>query len=96
VPLGFIEDGLEVVVKRASFLDATDRLVSKVGALAAEALAAAGCKPDVVFLTGGMAFSPMIRSAVADLVGPGIPLKAGDMLGSVGKGLGLCAGRTFS
>ena len=95
-PLDFVEDGLEVVVKRREFLDATDRLVSKVGVLAAEALAAAGCKPDVVFLTGGMAFSPMIKSVVADLVGPGVPLQAGDMLGSVGKGLGLCAGRTFA
>jgi len=94
-PLDFVEDGLAIMVKRAEFLEATDRLVSKVGVLAADALAEAGCKPDVVFLTGGMAFSPMIKSAVADLVGPGVPLKSGDMLGSVGKGLGLCAGRTF-
>ena len=57
---------------------------------------AAGAKPDVVFLTGGMAISPVVSDAVADVVGKNVRLQSSDMLGTVGKGLGLCAQRVFA
>jgi len=96
IPLEYVEHGLQVITDRTVFADATDRLVGKIRSLADEAVTAAGCKPDVVFLTGGMAFSPVVRAAVEDLLGGDIPIRSGDMLGSVGRGLGLAAQRTFS
>lgn len=95
VPLDFVEDDLSVVIDRHDLAAATDRLVTKIHGLANEAMLAAGCKPDVVFLTGGMAFSPIVSAEISELVGHDIPIRSGDMLGSVGKGLGLCAQRTF-
>ena len=63
--------------------------------LALQTLAAAGVKPDVIFLTGGMASVPVIANAVADVAGNDVPLRSGDMLGSVGRGLALRAQRVF-
>lgn len=96
IPLDYVENELHVAIDRTALAGATDRLVGKIRSLAQEAMTAAGCKPDVVFLTGGMAFSPVVNSAVAELVGDAIPIRSGDMLGSVGRGLGLSAQRTFA
>ena len=95
VPLDYVEDDLSVVIDRHVLAAATDRLVTKIHGLANEAMVAAGCKPDVVFLTGGMAFSPIVSAEISELVGHDIPIRSGDMLGSVGRGLGLCAQRMF-
>jgi hypothetical chaperone protein len=95
IPLDYVERQLKVCIDRAVFADATDRLVGKVRSLAREAITAAACKPDVVFLTGGMAYSPVVSAAVAELLGNDIPIRSGDMLGSVGRGLGLAAQRSF-
>jgi hypothetical protein len=42
-----------------------------------------------------MAISPIVSDAVADVVGKNVRLQSSDMLGTVGKGLGLCAQRVF-
>ena len=95
VPLDYIEPELAIAVDRQGLADASARLVEKIRELAVEAVTAAGAQPDVVFLTGGMAISPIVARAVADVVGNHIPFRSSDMLGTVGKGLGLCAQRVF-
>jgi hypothetical chaperone protein len=95
VPLDYIKQTLALPVTRRGLGEASARLVDKVRDLALEAVTAAGAKPDVVFLTGGMAISPIVSDAVAAVVGNNVRLQSSDMLGTVGKGLGLCAQRVF-
>jgi len=95
VPLDYIEAALAIPVDREALAVATARLVDKVRTLAEEAVTSAGAKPDEVFLTGGMAASPIVSNAVAAIVGKDIRCQSSDMLGTVGKGLGLCAQRVF-
>lgn len=96
IVLDYMHEQLRIALDRGAFADATDRLVGKIRNLAKEAMTAAGCKPDVVFLTGGMAYSPVVSAAVMELVGDSIPVRSGDMLGSVGRGLGLAAQRRYA
>ena len=44
-------------------------------------------KPDVIYLTGGSARSPLIKKALAEQL-PGIPIAGGDDFGSVTATLG--------
>ncbi len=94
-PLDYLERDLAVTVNRKILAEASSRLVDKIHTLASEAITAAGTRPDVIFLTGGMAISPLVSNAIADVVGKDIPLHSSDMMGTVGKGLGLCAQRIF-
>jgi len=41
-----------------------------------------------------MAISPIVSDAIAGIAGDS-PIRSSDMLGTVGKGLGLCAQRIF-
>lgn len=54
--------------------------------LVQEAVAQSGDKPDVVFMTGGSARSPILRQAVAEIL-PNVPLVSGNDFGSVTAGL---------
>ena len=52
-------------------------------------------KPDVIYLTGGSARSPLIKKALAEQL-PGIPIAGGDDFGSVTAGLARWAQVMFS
>ena len=93
--LAFVETGLDIAVGRALFGRSAAPHIDKIRALAREAMDAAGVKPDVVFMTGGMAISPIVSAAITELAGADIPIRSSEMLGTVGKGLGLCAQRAF-
>ena len=54
-----------------------------------------GAAPDVVFVTGGTALSPVIAEGLRDRLGA-IEIVVGDLFGSVATGLGLPAQRTLS
>ena len=90
-----VEPGLALTVDRAGFASAAALQTNRIRALAAEAMRQAGVLPDVVFITGGMAISPVVRAAIADVAGSAVPIRSGEMLGTVGLGLGLCAQRQF-
>ena len=51
-----------------------------------DAVEQAGCSPDVIFVTGGTAKSPIVRKAIAEKLGD-IPVVDGDHFGSVTAGL---------
>ena len=93
--LGFVEEGLAVGVDRPLFAAAVNLHLNRIQALAGEAMRQAGAQPDVVFMTGGMAISPIVAAAIGGVAGPGVPIWSSEMLGTVGKGLGLCAQRIF-
>lgn len=95
--LTMIDQGLQVRLGRrqleASIAPAVDRLRQTI----AGTISDAGLEPgDVraVFLTGGSTMVSAIKESVAGMF-PNARLIAGDMFGSVGKGLGLDAYRKF-
>ncbi|QSX34149.1 molecular chaperone [Shewanella avicenniae] len=63
--------------------------------LVQEAITQGGTTPDVVFMTGGSARSPVLRQAVAEVL-PNVPLVSGNDFGSVTAGLARWAKVCFS
>ncbi|HSG89606.1 MAG TPA: molecular chaperone [Pseudomonadales bacterium] len=83
---------LSLVVERSDLAWAALPLLERVGHLAAEIEAQAGARPDVVFVTGGTALSPVVADGLRARLG-GAELVVGDLFGSVAAGLGLAAAR---
>jgi hypothetical chaperone protein len=98
VELGGVEPELAVALSRSHLDKAIRSGIERIKGEIARTIADAGVAPDhidVVFLTGGSAMVPRVRRAVTESVA-GSDLIAGDMFGSVGKGLGLDAFRKFA
>ncbi|WP_417763336.1 molecular chaperone [Shewanella sp.] len=73
-------------------LDTPKQQISK---LVKEAVSQSGEQPDVIFMTGGSARSPILRQAVADVL-PDVPLVSGNDFGSVTAGLARWADVVFA
>ena len=84
--LDYIETGLNTHIQRTELEQAIERPLQRIMALMQEAVAQAGVQPDLIFVTGGSARSPVIREAVARVFG-NIALLDGDHFGSVASGL---------
>lgn len=96
VPLGYLEEALSQTVTRQDFLEYSSMVLSKIQRLVQEAISVAKIRPDTVFLTGGMGAAPIVQDVVRQACGPDIPIVSGDMLASVGKGLGESARLAFA
>ncbi len=86
IALDYIEAGLNTVIQCTELEQVIERPLQRIMALMQEAVAQAGVQPDLIFVTGGSARSPVIREAVARELGD-IPLLDGDHFGSVAAGL---------
>lgn len=95
-PLDFIEPGLGPEASAQYYAEVATTLLQKITNLIDEATQQAGSKPDIVYITGGSAKSPLIRKLVRELLGEQIAIVDGDHFGSVAAGLGVWAGRVFS
>jgi len=94
VDLSYADQGLSCRVSRDQFANAIERPVDKVMALMSEAINQAGCKPDLIYVTGGTAKSPVIRAAIEQRLGD-IQVVDGDHFGSVAAGLTVWAEKLF-
>jgi hypothetical chaperone protein len=94
VDLSFVEKALSTDISRAELADAIERPLERIIALMQEAVNQAGVNPDLIFVTGGSAKSPVIRDAVSQVMGD-IPLLDGDHFGSVVSGLTEWAHRIY-
>lgn len=94
VELSFIEAGLQENISRNWMTEAVHRPINKMAALMDEAIKQAGCKPDLVYVTGGSGQSPVIRAAIKQRIGD-IDVVDGDHFGSVASGLTVWAERLF-
>jgi hypothetical chaperone protein len=94
VELAFIEAGLATDINRQQLEEAIERPLQRITELMSEAVQQAGTRPDLVFVTGGSARSPVIREAVARTLGD-TPLLDGDHFGSVVSGLTEWAERLY-
>jgi hypothetical chaperone protein len=95
INLDFLDRGLVIDVVRDTLKNANQHILLGVAKLMHEAVAQAQCQPDVVFVTGGTAQSPVLR-AVIESQFPNCELVVGDHFGSVTAGLTRWAQRIYS
>jgi len=95
VDLDYIDELLACDISRKQFAHAIYRPLNKMTALMTEAINQAGCEPDLIYVTGGSAQSPVIRQAIENKLG-NIQVVDGDHFGSVAAGLTVWAQRIFS
>ncbi len=95
--LGWVEPALGAAISRADFVSHTKQLTARIGArikICLEQAQLAAEDIDAVFLTGGSARIPHVRSAIVQGV-PSAQVIEGDTFGAVGKGLTIEAARRF-
>lgn len=95
-PLDFIEPGLAPECSGDDYAQVSEQLLQKIAALISEATQQAGVLPQIVYITGGSAKSPLIRRVIRTLFGDEIAIVDGDHFGSVAAGLGVWAERVFA
>ncbi|RXJ71977.1 molecular chaperone [Veronia nyctiphanis] len=86
---------IETHISSGQLAEAIETPASKIVELVQGALTQSQDKPDVIYMTGGSARSPILR-ALMERELPGVPIVAGDYFGSVTAGLARHAQRTFS
>ena len=94
VDLGYLEPGLTREVSASYFEQAVERPLRAVTDLLEEAIKQAGCKIDLLYVTGGSAKSPVLRRVIEEKF-KGVPIVDGDYLGSVAAGLAKWADKIF-
>ncbi|WP_421506685.1 molecular chaperone [Erwinia rhapontici] len=82
----FIDGGLETEISVAGLQAAISQPLERIQEQVTLALNTSGTRPDVIYLTGGSARSPVLRAALQQQL-PDIPLASGDDFGSVTAGL---------
>ena len=93
--LTFIEAGLATDVDRAGLETAIAAPIERIQEQVRLALETSGTTPDMIYLTGGSARSPLLRQALQRQL-PAIPLATGDDFGSVTAGLARWAQIVFA
>ena len=94
VALDYIEKELTCDVSQSQFANAIERPLSRIIALMEDTIKQAGCQPDIIYITGGSAKSPIVRQAIEKNIG-NIKVLDGDHFGSVAAGLTVWAERLF-
>jgi len=84
--LDFVEAGLAESITQQQLREAISQPLERIQEQVSLALSASAIKPDVIYLTGGSARSPLLRSALQAQL-PGIELVGGNDFGSVTAGL---------
>lgn len=95
VDLSYLESGLDLSISSANFEEAIINPQQKINELVSEAIVQAGKKPDIIYVTGGSARSPILRAALKTQL-PGIEIVGGNYFGSVTSGLAYWAEHCFS
>lgn len=93
--LPFISDELATAITQQGLETALDQPLTRIMEQVHLALSESAEKPDIIYLTGGSARSPLIKKALAEQL-PGIPIAGGDDFGSVTAGLARWAQVVFS
>lgn len=92
--LPFISEALATAISQQGLEMALNQPLARILEQVHLALDNAQEKPDVIYLTGGSARSPLIKKALAEQL-PGIPIAGGDDFGSVTAGLARWADVVF-
>ncbi len=95
IDLSDIAAQLNTDVSRELMREASVSQLDKIGQMMDDAVAQAGVTPDVIFVTGGTAKSPVLSQFLTNKM-PNTPLIVGDHFGSVTVGLARWAERVFA
>jgi hypothetical chaperone protein len=90
-----IDDDLSITLQQIDFSSACQRELTTIAGLMKEAIKQANCEPDVVFVTGGTAKSPVINRFLQQQFEQ-TPIVVGDHFGSVTAGLTRWASQIYS
>lgn len=93
--LPFISDELATAISQQGLEEALNQPLARIMEQVKLALESSQETPDVIYLTGGSARSPLIKKALAAQL-PGIPIAGGDDFGSVTAGLARWAQAVFA
>lgn len=94
LPLDYIEDGFTVAVSRNDLRESIERELDVFISLMNEVENQAATKPDLIYVTGGTAKSPVIEEWIRSNYGD-IEIVVGDAFGSVVSGLTTYAHRIY-
>ncbi|WP_423731584.1 molecular chaperone [Hafnia paralvei] len=92
--LDFIAEGLVQHLNAHELAEAIIQPLERIQEQVSSALTVSNITPEVIYLTGGSARSPIIRDALARQL-PGIPIVGGNDFGSVTAGLARWAQRVY-
>ncbi|SEL54613.1 hypothetical chaperone protein [Colwellia chukchiensis] len=95
IDLTDIDEGLHINLDRSCFANACQRQLNAIASLMTEAIAQANTQPDVVFVTGGTAKSPVLQQFLQQQL-PGCQIVVGDHFGSVTAGLTRWANKIYA
>ncbi|MDP7592803.1 MAG: molecular chaperone [Litorilituus sp.] len=94
IKLDDITENLSTQVNLETLRLANKRTLNSIGQLIQSAVAQAQCQPEVIFVTGGSAKSPVLHNFIQQQM-PNIPVVIGDHFGSVTSGLARWAEKIF-
>ncbi|MGV2872318.1 molecular chaperone [Colwellia sp. E150_009] len=94
INLDNISEQLSADVTKETLCTANARTLSSIGNLMQSAVNQAQCQPEVIFVTGGTAKSPVLSDFLQQQM-PNIPIVVGDHFGSVTSGLARWAEKIY-
>jgi hypothetical chaperone protein len=89
-----VSEQLSIEVNRETLRLANRRTLASIGELMQSAVTQAECQPEVIFVTGGTAKSPILSEFLQQQI-PNVPVVVGDHFGSVTAGLARWAHRIY-
>jgi len=92
--LNDVSDGLNTMVSRDTLRTANKRTLASIADLMQSAVNQAQCQPEVIFVTGGTAKSPVLSEFLQQQM-PNTPIVVGDHFGSVTSGLARWAEKIY-
>ncbi len=93
LPLHYVEQDYDVNIDIEALKSSMQPWLSRVKGLVKECLRNSAQEPEMLFITGGMSLSPVVRKELGEVMLPHLPLMQGDAFNSVCEGLAIQAAK---
>ena len=93
LPLHYIEPDYDVKIDNDDLKRSMQSWLQKVKRLVTECLENSAEPPEMLFITGGMSLSPIVKRELQEIMLPNLPLIEGDAFNSVCEGLAIQAAK---
>ena len=93
LPLHYIEPDYDVDITIEELSRSMQSWLRKVKALVSECLQNSAEQPQMLFITGGMSLSPIVKKELEEIMLPHLPVMQGDAFNSVCEGLAIQAAK---
>lgn len=95
LPLHYVEQGYDVDISTDDLSRSMQSWMRRVRRLITECLEQSAKAPEMLFITGGMSLSPIVRQELQELMLSDLPVMQGDAFNSVCEGLAIQACKLF-